>query len=68
MSTTVRITDLLSTFGNPSIKSMDISAHSFHGTSRGCNKPVGCKCSDLLRRQMVYPWTNSLTRAAACGQ
>jgi hypothetical protein len=48
-STTVRITDLLLTFGNPSTKSMAMSCHTTVGTSSGWRRPAGCKCSVLWR-------------------
>jgi hypothetical protein len=34
-STTVRMTDFLWTLGRPSMKSMEMSAHTCEGTSRG---------------------------------
>jgi hypothetical protein len=52
-STTVRITVLPSTFGNPSTKSIAMSCHIIDGTSSGYNSPIGCKCSVLWRWQVV---------------
>jgi hypothetical protein len=48
-STTVKMTDFPATLGSPSMKSIEISAHTWVGTSTGCNKPAGCIVSVLLR-------------------
>lgn len=48
-STTVRMTDLPPTFRSPSTKSMEMSAQTTEGTSKGRNKPAGCSVSVLLR-------------------
>jgi hypothetical protein len=40
-STTVRMTNLSPTFGSPSMKSIEISAHTWDGTSSGCSNPAG---------------------------
>jgi hypothetical protein len=42
-------TDLPCTFGRLSTKSMEMSAHTCEGTSRGCSSPAGCVAGVLLR-------------------
>ncbi|WVZ58400.1 hypothetical protein U9M48_008677 [Paspalum notatum var. saurae] len=44
LSTTVRITDLPPTLGNPSTKSIEMSDHTEVGTGRGNKRPTGCRC------------------------
>jgi hypothetical protein len=39
-STTVSTTDLPPTFGNLSIKSIEISAHTIEGIGKGCSRPA----------------------------
>jgi hypothetical protein len=46
-STTMRITDLPATLGRPSMKSMEMSAHTWAGTSSGCRSPAG-RCASVL--------------------
>jgi hypothetical protein len=45
-STTARTTNLSPIQGNPSMKSMVMSAHNALGNSRDCSNPA--ECSDLL--------------------
>ena len=40
-STTVRMTDIPPTLGRPSTKSIEMSAHTCEGTSRGWSSPAG---------------------------
>jgi hypothetical protein len=56
-STTVRITNLPPTLGSPSMKSMEMSTHTWDGTARGCSSPAGgnvCDsascCAGMLRK------------------
>jgi hypothetical protein len=37
------------TLGRPSMKSIEMSTHTWDGTSRGCRRPAGCKVFVLLR-------------------
>jgi hypothetical protein len=48
-TTTVRITDFPCTLGSLSMKSIEISAHTWDSTSRGCRRPAGCSVFVLLR-------------------
>ena len=48
-STTERMTDLPSTRGSASMKSIPMSAHTADGTGSGCSSPAGRRCSDLKR-------------------
>jgi hypothetical protein len=66
-STTVIITVLLPTLGNPLTKSIATSYHTADDTSSGCRRPAGCKCSILCRWQVVQPLVNSRTRRVSCG-
>ena len=58
-STTVRMTDLPPTLGSPSMKSIEMSAHTWDGTSRGCSSPAGCNVSVLFFWQVVQERTQS---------
>lgn len=47
-STTVRITDLPPTLDSLSMKSMEMSTHTWDGTARGCSSPAGGNVCVLL--------------------
>ena len=66
-STTVRMTDLPPTLGSPSMKSIEISAHTCEGTSRGCRRPAGRNVSVLLRWHVTHERTQSCTNARSPG-
>jgi hypothetical protein len=53
-STTVRITDLPATFGRHSMKSMEMFAHPWEGTSSGCRRPTSWRVLVLLCWHVVH--------------
>jgi hypothetical protein len=53
-STTVRINERPWTLGIPSMKSMEMSAQTWEGSSRGCSKPAGWSVWVLLRWHVVH--------------
>jgi hypothetical protein len=61
-STTVRIKGLPPTLGSPSMKSMEMSAHTWDNTSRGCSSPASGKVMVLLRWHVTQDRTQSATR------
>jgi hypothetical protein len=67
-STTVRMTDFPWTLGSPSMKSIEMSAHTWDGTSSGCSRPAGGNVSVLFRWQVAQDRTQSWTRARSCGR
>ena len=67
-STTVRMTDFPPTLGRPSTKSIEMSAHTWAGTSRGWSSPAG-RCVDVLLRWHVgQARTNSCTSRLSWGK
>jgi hypothetical protein len=66
-STTVRMTDLPPTLGSPSMKSIEMSAQTWDGTSRGYSSPAGDMVDVLLRWHVVQLLTQSATRARSPG-
>lgn len=66
LSTMVSMTDLPPTFGNASMKSIEMSFHTNDGTGSGWRRPTRCRCSDFLRWQTVQRRTNSRTGWSAC--
>jgi hypothetical protein len=56
-SMTVRMTDFPLTLGSPSMKSIEMSAHTWDDTSSGCSSPAGYNVSVLLRRQVAHDRT-----------
>jgi hypothetical protein len=42
------MTNLSPTFGSPSMKSIEISAHTWDGTSSGCSNPAGWRAGDFV--------------------
>jgi hypothetical protein len=63
----VRMTDLPPTLGRPSMKSMEISAHTCEGTSSGCSIPVGHSVSILFCWHVTHDCTQSRTSAPSPG-
>jgi hypothetical protein len=66
-STTVRMTDFPLTLGSPSMKSIEMSAHTWGGTSSGCSSPTGYNVLVLLRWQVAHDRTQSRTSARSRG-
>jgi hypothetical protein len=67
LSTTVKITDFMCTLGNPSMKSIAISAHTTDGTSRGCRTPAAWSSSILFYWHIAQAQTKSWTIMCALG-
>ena len=44
-TTTMMASFCLVKVGNPVMKSMEMVSHFHYGIGRGCNDPVGCRCS-----------------------
>lgn len=66
-STIVRMTDLPPTLGRASMKSIEMSAQTCEGTSRGCSSPAGRSVSVLLRWHVTQDRTQSRTSAQSPG-
>ena len=60
-STTVKMTLLPWTLGKCSMKSIEMSDHTWVGTSSGCSKPAGCRASVLFRWHVVQDRTKLRT-------
>jgi hypothetical protein len=66
-STTVRITERPWTLGSPSMKSMEMSAQTWEGTSRGCSRPASWNVWVWLCWHVTHVCTWSWTRRLSCG-
>jgi hypothetical protein len=65
--TTVRTIDLPWTHGNPSTKSMEMSAHTADGMSNSYSRPAGWSYSALFHWHISQVRTNSTTKACVLG-
>jgi hypothetical protein len=52
---------------HPSMNSMEMSAHTWDGTWRGCSSPVGCRVFVLFCWHVVHIQTQSATKVRSPG-